>query len=69
MDLEYPRLFFALREKDINTIYAPNAWIFLNNIQRLAKDWRQLCDDIASGSISGLKNCVKFSPVLGTEMC
>ena len=56
MDLEYPRLFFALREKDITTIYAPNACVFLNSIQRLAKDWEQLCSDIASGSISELKN-------------
>ena len=55
IDLEYPRLFFALREKDITTIYAPNASIFLNSIQRLAKDWRQLCDDIESGRISELK--------------
>jgi hypothetical protein len=56
MDLDYSSLFFALREKDINTIYAPNAWIFLNNIQRLAKNWRQLCDDIEAGRIGELKN-------------
>ena len=56
MDLEYPRLFFALREKDINTIYAPNAWIFLNNMQRLAKDWERLCSDIEAGSISELEH-------------
>lgn len=56
MDLEYPRLFFALREKDINTIYAPNACMFMNSIQRLAKNWEQLCDDIEAGSISELKN-------------
>ena len=55
MDLEYPRLFFALREKDITTIYAPNACIFLNSIQRIAKDWEKLCDDIESGRISELK--------------
>ncbi len=55
MDLEYPRLFFALREKDITAIYAPNACIFLNNIMRLAKDWKQLCDDIEAGRISELK--------------
>ena len=55
MDLEYPRLFFALREKDITTIYAPNACIFLSNIQRLAKDWRQLCSDIEAGHVSELK--------------
>ena len=56
MDLEYPRLFFALREKDITTIYAPNACIFLNSIQRIAKDCEKLCDDIESGRISELKN-------------
>ncbi|MBQ4430768.1 MAG: GH3 auxin-responsive promoter family protein [Synergistaceae bacterium] len=55
MDFEYPRLFFALREKDITAIYAPNASIFLSNIQRLAKDWEQLCDDIEAGSISVLR--------------
>ena len=55
MDLEYHRLFFALREKDITTIYVPNAYIFLNGIQRLAKDWEKLCDDIEAGHISGLK--------------
>ena len=55
MDLEYPRLFFALREKDITTIYAPNAYIFLSSIQRLAKDWEKLCDDIEAGHISELK--------------
>ena len=56
MDLEYPRLFFALREKDITTIYAPNACVFMSTIQRLARDWEQICSDIASGSISELKN-------------
>ena len=55
MDLEYPRLFFALRERDITTIYAPNAWIFLNNMYRLAKNWKQLCDDIEAGRISELE--------------
>ena len=56
MDLEYPRLFFALREKDITAIYAPNACIFLNSIQRIAKDWKKFCDDIESGRMSELKN-------------
>ena len=56
MDLEYPRLFFALREKDITTIYAPNACVFLNSIQRIAKDWKKLCDDIEAGRLSELKN-------------
>lgn len=55
MDFEYPRLFFALRERDITAIYAPNACIFLSNILRLAKDWKQLCDDIETGHISELK--------------
>ena len=55
MDLEYPRLFFALREKDITTIYAPNAGIFLDSMHRLAKDWEKLCDDIEAGRISELK--------------
>ncbi len=45
-----------LREKDITTIYAPNACIFLNSIQRIAKDWEKLCDDIEAGSLSELKN-------------
>ncbi len=55
MYLEYPRLFFALREKDITTIYAPDAYIFLSSIQRLAKDWEKLCNDIEAGRISELK--------------
>ncbi len=55
MELEYPRLFFALREKDITTIYAPNAGIFLDSMHRLAKDWEKLCDDIEAGRISELK--------------
>lgn len=55
MDLEYPRLFFALREKDITAIYAPNASIFLSNMMRIAKDWQSLCNDIEAGSIRELE--------------
>ncbi len=56
MELEYPRLFFALREKDITAIYAPNAYIFISSIQRIAKDWKKFCDDIETGRISELEH-------------
>ena len=48
----YSRLIFALLERDVDTIYAPNAWILLNTFDMLFKDWESLCDNIEHGRLS-----------------
>lgn len=52
LNADYARLFFALREKDIGVIYAPNAWLMQNNLEMLFNDYERLCSDIEAGHIS-----------------
>jgi len=52
VDAEYTRLLFALKNKDIDVIFAPNAWTLLNSFDLLFDKWEILCNDIEEGIIS-----------------
>jgi len=49
IDAEYSRLLFALKNKNIDVIFAPNAWTLLNSIELLFDKWDSLCTDIEEG--------------------
>ena len=51
-DFEYVRLVIALGEEDVDTIYAPNAWVLYSEVLTLYKKWEQLCQDVGSGILS-----------------
>ncbi|MCR5734546.1 MAG: GH3 auxin-responsive promoter family protein [Lachnospiraceae bacterium] len=49
-NFEYVRFLFALRDKKLETIFAPNAWVLYSGIRLLKRDFKQLCEDIRNGS-------------------
>lgn len=49
-DMTYLRLLFALSERFVKQIVAPNTWELWETFRFLEKHWRDLCADIASGS-------------------
>ena len=49
---EYVRLVFALADKSVETIFAPNAWVLYSGIRRIIKDHEKICDDIRTGTLS-----------------
>ena len=51
-NFEYIRFLFALRDKQVETIFAPNAWILYSGIRRLLNDYKLLCEDIRRGMIT-----------------
>lgn len=65
LNADYPRLFFALRERDLDVIFAPNSWILLDNLAMMFEHWQQLCDDIEFGRIS---ECDRFPESLRAEL-
>ncbi len=58
---EYARLVFALADKDLETVFAPNAWILYSSIRLLLKNYMELCEDIKNGVISGCSDIPKES--------
>ena len=52
LNADYVRLFFALSEKNVEVIYAPNAWTTQSNLEMLFSDYERLCNDIEAGHIS-----------------
>ena len=46
VDVDYSRLFFALKNKNIDALFAPNAWTLLNSIKLLFDQWDSLFNDI-----------------------
>ena len=56
LNADYVRLFFALRERDIEIIYAPNAWTVLSNLELMFENAERLCRDIEAGYISETEN-------------
>ena len=55
-DFDYVRLLFALSERDIDTVYAPNAWTLYSGTALLYRKWERLCNDIENGSLSETKD-------------
>ena len=53
------RLVFALADPDVETIYAPNAWILFGDLRRLYLGWSALCEDIRLGRISAITDIPK----------
>ena len=49
VDLTYIRLLFALADRSVNQIIAPNTWEVWETFQFLEKNWNSLCADIESG--------------------
>lgn len=52
VDTTYERLFFALKDRSIDQIYAPYTWGVLDTFQQLKKKWKALCADIERGELS-----------------
>jgi len=52
IDFEYSRLLFALKSKNIDVIFAPNAWTLLNSLELLFDKWNSLCNDIEEGILT-----------------
>ncbi len=55
-DMEYIRLLFALRERRLETIFAPNAWVLAAGLKLLEKEWDSFCRDIETGRISQVRD-------------
>ncbi len=49
VDFTYIRLLFALSERFLDRIFAPNTWEVWNTFRFLENNWRNLCADIESG--------------------
>ena len=49
-DMTYLRLLFALSERFVKQIIAPNTWELWETFRFLEKNWRDLCADIENGS-------------------
>lgn len=49
-DMTYLRLLFALSERFVKQIIAPNTWELWETFRFLEKNWRDLCADIEAGS-------------------
>ena len=52
VDTTYERLFFALKDRSIDQIYAPYTWGVLDTLLLLKKKWKALCSDIERGELS-----------------
>ena len=52
IDPRYPRLLFALLDRDVSQIVAPFTWTLLDTMQFLEKYHNQLADDIEHGEIT-----------------
>ena len=52
IDPRYPRLLFALLDRDVSQIVAPFTWTLLDTMQFLEKHRDQLADDIEHGEIT-----------------
>jgi hypothetical protein len=52
IDPRYPRLLFALLDRDVSQIVAPFTWTLLDTMQFLEKNADQLADDIEHGEIT-----------------
>ena len=52
IDPRYPRLLFALLDRDVSQIVAPFTWTLLDTMQFLEKHHGQLADDIERGEIT-----------------
>ncbi|SFC86692.1 GH3 family domain-containing protein [Butyrivibrio sp. YAB3001] len=48
----YSRVLFALRERDVDQIYAANAWDVMEMFSFIEKNWKNLCNDIEKGTIT-----------------
>ncbi len=57
-DMTYLRLLFALSERFVKQIIAPNAWELWETFRFLEKNWRDLCADIESGSPDHFKEVI-----------
>lgn len=55
-DFDYVRLLFALTERDVDTVYAPNAWTLYAGTALMYRKWKMLCDDIENGRMSDTKD-------------
>lgn len=55
-DFDYVRLLFALSEREIDTVYAPNAWTLYAGTTLMYRKWNMLCDDIENGRLSDTKD-------------
>lgn len=48
----YPRILFALKERDADQIFAANSWSVIEFFAYIEKHWEKLCRDIENGTIS-----------------
>lgn len=49
-DLTYIRLLFALADRNVDQMIAPNTWEAWCTLRFIEKNWKNLCADIASGT-------------------
>ncbi|MBQ9042193.1 MAG: GH3 auxin-responsive promoter family protein [Eggerthellaceae bacterium] len=52
IDPRYPRLLFALLDRDVSQVAAPFTWVLLDTMQFLEKHHARLADDIERGEIT-----------------
>lgn len=65
VDVTFERLFFALRDENVDQIYAPYMWDILISFNFLKKNWETLCDCIEKGE---LNNTTKISEELRKKL-
>ncbi len=56
LETEYIRLLYALRSREVETVFAVNGWVLSTGLYMLCRKWESFCDDLESGTISPVRS-------------